>query len=179
MPSRIRPLRHLLLALSALGAMSAEAAPRLELDVALPPEPGRLEQCMAASAWRPHPGSLCLRVYSHGGCGDNPAQTQATPPLHSEQCFRLRLDGEVLVQGAVIKAESARLLRIPVLVIGRGQAAAVVQLFNTWPDVQSAMPAWLPRLLALNGGKDLRLTSRPTESGAEAAPPAPGPMRQP
>lgn len=67
----------------------------------------------------------------------------------------------MLVQGAVIKVQSARLLRLPVLVVRQEGGHPLVELMSGWPAVQGAMPPWLPKLVQMTGGKDTLLHPLP------------------
>jgi hypothetical protein len=130
---------------------TAWAAGPLQLETAQPPLAGRLDRCPQATAWLPIAKPVCLHTGGRRFCTEATQRSLLSIPV--EQCFRLKLGDEVLVQGGVINPESGGLMLIPVLVARTEQGQPVMELMSAWPSVEAGMPAWLPRLTRLTQGK--------------------------
>ncbi|HEX5357055.1 MAG TPA: hypothetical protein VFW93_12600 [Aquabacterium sp.] len=161
-------IRALAPACLALMTWPAQAGSTLYLETAPPPEPGRLEQCAKATGWQAHPDPVCLRVAGQGGCSDHPQRPGK--PLPTEQCFRVLQGQSVVVQGAVIKPQSARLLRTPVLVVRTESGLHVAELLTGWPAVQAAMPTWWSLLASLTHHHDILLSPIPPRPTPQPSP---------
>lgn len=127
------PLRPVLLPLALLlAAVPAWADSGLALYLAGPSRPGRLEDCeRALHALAPESWSRVtwpLRLRWQGGATElNPEARQPAGELR-EYCFRLDLDGNTLVWGAVVSRYSARYLNFPVLLSDADKGAREVLL---------------------------------------------------
>jgi hypothetical protein len=124
----------------AVAPVSAYAGSSLELYVAAMPRPGIAQGCemyffakTAGDPWKKVTAPVQLN-WRGGGVLLNP---EASPVEYSikEQCFRLVLDGRILVGGAVISEHSARRLDFHVLAESSKKAGGppVLMLQERWP----------------------------------------------
>lgn len=137
------------------------AAPDLRLFVADSPRPGILNGCELyffartdGNPWKPVAGPLRL-TWPGGGTTLQSREPGEVPAARlGDQCFRLELDGEILIGGALVSAHSARLLDFPVLLVqgGRDDGPVALELRPRlvapgWP-VEEIPPRWLQTLRA-------------------------------
>jgi hypothetical protein len=130
---------------------------QVELWVSTAPDHGRLEACAShiAKDWSMVQDQVSLRQQSAGkstaiqlsGLDAKAASLEVT-----QRCFQLRSQGQLIAQGAVLPAESARLIATPMLILSQHQPAAHLPLMVMscgFPDqglrpVQSCLQGWWP-----------------------------------
>ena len=138
-------------------ASPLRAEPALTLHIMSPARPGQLTECPqqatagAAAAWTRVTARATL-VWSGGGVTLNPQAGPATSDARlAEHCFRLDLDGQPLVFGAIVSRHSARRLAFPVLLeAARTSPPAELTLSPSLPSTAASgtPPPWLQRLQA-------------------------------
>ncbi|CAN7667808.1 hypothetical protein LJR009_006113 [Bosea sp. LjRoot9] len=141
---RQRPMGVLLVSCLAAGPLAAEPAQSWALWVVKPDRPGHLESCAslrtvsALSASTMLPGGRTplrleqpLSIRWQGGYLAQPGRQgeHATERWNAfDSCFLLSVRGTVVAAGAVLRRESARLLRFDTLVIQSDKAGAPLSL---------------------------------------------------
>ncbi len=124
--------------LSALACpASAQTSPGLRLLIARPQVPWQLQDCQPRGnrpelSWRKVDGPLQISWSGGQTLLDPGTGKDALPdmPAHlADGCFRLELDGQPLLEGALVSRYSARMLKFPVLLLGILPGTPVQELF--------------------------------------------------
>lgn len=136
---------------------------KVELWISTEPDHGRLEVCASHTAkdWLMIQDQVSLRQQSAGkstaiqlsGLDAKAASLETT-----QRCFQLRSQGQLIAQGAVLPAESARLIATPMLILSLHHTEADLPLMVMscgFPDqglrpVQSCAQGWWP-IASLHG----------------------------
>ncbi|AOO81716.1 hypothetical protein [Bosea vaviloviae] len=167
---RLRPMGVLLVSCLTAGPLAAEPAQSWALWVVKPDRPGHLESCAslrtvsALSASTMLPGGRTplrleqpLSIRWQGGYLAQPGWQgeHATERWNAfDSCFLLSVRGAVVAAGAVLRQESARLLRFDTLVIQSDKAGAPLSLslLPAFPAeiAQPVSPAWSQALTPLS-----------------------------
>lgn len=167
---RLRPIGALLISCLTMGPLAAEPAQSWALWVVKPDRPGHLESCAslrtvsALSASTMLPGGRTplrleqpLSIHWQGGYLAQPGGpvAQAAQRWNAfDSCFLLTVRGAVVAAGAVLRRESARLLRFDTLVIQSDKAGAPLSLalLPAFPAeiAQPVSPAWSQALTPLS-----------------------------
>lgn len=140
MATRLVALLVVLALLHPGNARSTETLPaRVALWLSAPPTDGRLGSCAqtrAATAWQLAQADAALVRLGQGLQLQRLAEAGSRGATWTQRCFQLRHGAHVLMQGAVVPAESARLLppSLPVLVLeNRARHVPVLTLSCGFP----------------------------------------------